>query len=184
MAVATARRARSRRRGSRCPVPTVIGPDMQRQVEHKGRIMLAGGLPMGACYFAFAITLMFVPTLVLLAFGNTGNMLSWRRTTACPDAVRGRVMALPMMSFGMMPLGVLPVARASDVIGVAAAIAIWSGVMLVVIVAFFASSPLSRGLRLKAIREGALSPVEATRRIAESDLSAEDARRMTGRVEM
>ena len=56
--------------------------------------------------------------------------------------------------------------------------------MLVVILAFFAASPLLRGLRLKAITEGELSPVEAARRVAEGDLSAEDARRLTGRVEM
>jgi MFS family permease len=158
-------------------------------VEHKGRIMLVGGLMMGVCYFAFAITPMFVPALLLLAAGNTGNMLFMATNnsviqTRVPDAVRGRVMALLMMSFGTMPLGVLPVAIASDAIGVPAAIAISSGIMLAVIVAFFALSPVLRNLRLSGLDRSELSPVEAARRVADGSITAEEARRLTGRIEM
>ena len=46
---------------------------------HKGRLMLVGGLWMGAFYFAFTQAPGFAPALVFLALGNVGGMIFMTR---------------------------------------------------------------------------------------------------------
>lgn len=76
---------------------------------HKGRIMLIGALLQGGAFIAFALTPVFPVALVLLAAGNIGGMLFMTTNnsviqTRVPEEYRGRVMAVLMMSFGVMPL--------------------------------------------------------------------------------
>ena len=52
-------------------------------------------------------------------------------TLAIAPEVRGRVMSIMMMSFGVMPLGMIPIAVAAEFVGIAAAF-LGSAVMLAV----------------------------------------------------
>ncbi len=156
-------------------------------IEHKGRLMLAGGLVMGAGYIAFALTGNFYVALGMLAFGNIGRMLYQVTNQSViqakvPDEYRGRVMSLMMMSFGMMPLGVMPVSLAVDAIGPAAAITIHALIGIAVVCGIVIFSPRMRNLRLGALAEVELSPSEAARLVAQGKLTQEEADHRTGRA--
>ncbi len=88
----------------------------------KGKLMLVGGLWMGGLFIAFTQMSMFIPALFMLALGNVGGMIFQTTNNTViqsniPAEVRGRVMSVMMMSFGLMPLGVLPVTLAADHFG-------------------------------------------------------------------
>ena len=65
-----------------------------------------------------------------------------------PDSVRGRVMSLLMMSFGLTPLGTLPMSWFADQYGAPAAVALASVCMMVIAVLFFLLEPVAAGLDL------------------------------------
>ena len=124
----------------------------------KGKLMLVGGLWMGGLFIAFTQMSMFIPALFMLALGNVGGMIFQTTNNTViqsniPAEVRGRVMSVMMMSFGLMPLGVLPVAAAADRFGPDVAVAGSSTLLLVALVAFFT---LSRRLRTLRTDEGAV----------------------------
>ena len=150
----------------------------------KGLIMLAGGVIMGCFLIAFAATSSFLLALVLLALSNTGSMLFMTTNNTVIQAsveqeVRGRVMAVLLMSFGVMPLGVIPVTVAADAFGAPAAIAGTAAVMLAALLLFFGVSSTLRRLEIAALGEAALSPAQAARLVAEGRLSREEAERLT-----
>ena len=99
-----------------------------------------------------------------------------------PDELRGRVMSVLMMSFGLMPLGVLPLTVAADLIGARAAVAISSATMLVVLAAIFTLSRRLRDLNVEALGQADLSPAQAARLVAEGVLTQEEADRRSGRL--
>src|SRR5690606_8893235 len=84
------------------------------------------------------------------------------------------------MSFGLMPLGTIPISLAADSIGVQWSIAISSVSLLVVIGIMFTVSKTMRTLRMEAMEEAAMSKVQAARLIAEGKLTQEEADRLTG----
>ena len=84
-----------------------------------------------------------------------------------------------MMSFGLTPLGVLPVAVAADAVGPQAAVAGATVVLMGLILAFFLASSRLRNLRLGALAEAALSPVQAAKLVAEGRLTQAEADRLT-----
>ena len=95
--------------------------------------------------------------LVLLLVANTFASASQTVNNAITqilvdDEVRGRISSLMMMSFGLMPIGVFPMAIAADHFGAANAITGCCVVLIVVIVMFFLFSPALRSLdhRVKA----------------------------------
>ena len=134
----------------------------------KGKLMLVGGLWMGGLFIAFTQMSMFIPALFMLALGNVGGMIFQTTNNTViqsniPAEVRGRVMSVMMMSFGLMPLGVLPVAAAADRFGPDVAVAGSSTLLLVALVAFFTLSRRLRTLRLDQLREVDLSPAQAAK---------------------
>ena len=58
---------------------------------HKGRLMLVGGLWMGAFYFAFTQAPGFAPALVFLALGNVGGMIFMTKQHGHSSHGAGRV---------------------------------------------------------------------------------------------
>jgi MFS family permease len=89
----------------------------------KGRLLVGGGLAFGGLVILFALSPWFVMGLVVLAvIGFTSMMFMTVNNTAIqlviPDEVRGRVMSVMMMTFGLMPLGAVPAGIAADPLGV------------------------------------------------------------------
>lgn len=93
----------------------------------KGRVMFAGCYlwALGIVGFALSPTLMIAAGfgIVTGAFGSLAGSLNMSVVTlAIAPEVRGRVMAIMMMSFGVMPLGMIPIAGAAEVVGIAPAL--------------------------------------------------------------
>ncbi|MYD95931.1 MAG: MFS transporter [Gammaproteobacteria bacterium] len=93
----------------------------------KGRVMFAGCYlwALGIVGFALSPTLMIAAGfgVVTGAFGSVAGSLNMSVVTlAIAPEVRGRVMAIMMMSFGVMPLGMIPIAGAAEVVGIAPAL--------------------------------------------------------------
>jgi hypothetical protein len=65
---------------------------------------------------------------------------------ASDDEYRGRVMSIYMMTWGLMPLGVLPLSAGFNLLGPQLALGVMAGLMLTASMAFFVQ-PRLRGLR-------------------------------------
>ena len=152
----------------------------------KGKLMLVGGLWMGGFFIAFTQMSMFIPALFMLALGNVGGMIFQTTNNTViqsniPAEVRGRVMSVMMMSFGLMPLGVLPVAAAADRFGPDVAVAGSSTLLLVALVAFFTLSRRLRTLRLDQLRQVDLSLAQAAKAVAEGRITQAEADERSGK---
>lgn len=93
----------------------------------KGRVMFAGCYlwALGIVGFALSPTLMIAAGfgIVTGVFGSVAGSLNMSVVTlAIAPEVRGRVMSIMMMSFGVMPLGMIPIAGAAEVVGIAPAL--------------------------------------------------------------
>ena len=88
-------------------------------------------------WFLLALPLVFAAEIgvtVFMTLNNTAIQL------LIPDAIRGRVMALLMMSFGLTPLGTLPMAALAEKYGAPIAVASAAGLMLLLTALFFGFS--------------------------------------------
>ena len=153
------------------------------ELPHKGRLMLIGAIIMGVFLFIFSQSSIFIVALVVLAAANVGQMLFMSSNNTVvqalvPDEVRGRVMSMLMMSFGVMPLGVVPVALLSDRYGPSAAIAMASLAQLVIMGLWFGFNSRLRNLRLDQLAHADLSPVQAAQLVADGKISREAADRL------
>ena len=167
-------------------VGAIVSANMDRN-PNKGHLMLAGGLTMGTLLIAFALAPSFWFALFFLAAANVGQMLFQATNNtvimgSLPEEVRGRVMSVTQMSFGLMPLGVIPITLATDAYGARGTIAVSSLVMLIALCALFAGVPRLRRLRLEAPAAVELSPTQAAALVAAGTITTEEADRMTGRI--
>ena len=115
------------------------------------RRMMASIVAFGCTLFLFSISPWFLLALplVLLADVFVSIFMVLNNTAIqllIPDSVRGRVMSLLMMSFGLTPLGTLPMSWIADQYGPRIAVALACALMLVVAALFFALSPTLRRL--------------------------------------
>ena len=154
-------------------------------VPAKGRVMFWGGLAMGIFLILFALTPSFYLALLFLAAMGVGQMIfqATNNTTIqaeLPAEVRGRVMSILMMSFGLMPLGVLPVSIGADQFGAPAAIGTAGVIMLLTLFAMWGVNARLRNLRLERAKESELSPVRAAQLVAEGKMTQEEADHLTG----
>jgi MFS family permease len=141
------------------------------------RLMMASLLAFGATLFLFALSPWFILALPLVllsdVFASTFNTVN---NTAIqlliPDEVRGRVMSLMMMTFGLTPLGTLPVSAVAQAYGAPFAVALAAVIMIAVSVAFYLLSP--------ALRRSDAAGVAATRREFEGGLALPEAAAAAG----
>ena len=166
----------------------IVAANMDR-FPNKGRLLLVGGLLMGCFFIAFALSPLFELALVFLATAAIGQMLfmTTANTTiqaSVPGEIRGRVVAVMMMSIGRTPSGVMPVTVGADAIGAPTTIAISSALLLTTMLTLFALSSRLRNLRLDALDQVELSPAQAAARVAAGTLSQEDADRLTGSIKL
>ena len=123
------------------------------------RIMMSSLFAFAGTLFLFAISPWFLLALPLVLIADIFvSIFSTMNNTVVqlliPDEVRGRVMALMMMTFGLTPLGTLPVSIVAQAFGAPAAVASAAVVtVLLSLLVFF----LSRSIRdLDRISEEAL----------------------------
>jgi MFS family permease len=164
-------------------VGAIVSANMDRQPA-KGRLMLIGGLTMAVFLALFALSPTLLPAMLCLSAANVGQMLSQNTNNTViqaksPPELRGRVNSLMLMSFGLMPLGVLPITALADEIGVQHAVALSSGVLIVILLVLYTFVRPLRELRLDALKRTELSPVQAAALVAEGKLSVEEADRLS-----
>lgn len=105
------------------------------------RLMLGSLFAFAGGLFLFALSPWFVAGVLLVVFADVFvAMFQTLNNTSInliiPDAVRGRVMSLMMMTFGLTPLGTLPISAAAEAFGAPAAVAGASVVSALIVVAF------------------------------------------------
>ncbi len=167
-------------------IGTIVSANFDR-LPNKGQIMFIGAVIMAGFLIAFGSTTIFVLGLVFIAASNIGQMLfmSANNTavqTIAPEDLRGRVMSIMMMSFGVMPIGVLPLTFAADSIGAPDTVRFASALLLVVLAIAFVAVPRFRNLRIDVLPQAELSPVRAATLVAEGKISQAEADRLTGRL--
>ena len=155
-------------------------------VSAKGMLMFIGAMLMGVAYIVFAFAPSYGLALLMFGVGNVGAMVFQTTNNATvqaivDDDVRGRVMSVLMMAFGITPLGILPLTIAADTFGAASAVGASSVLMLVLLLAMFAVSSRLRGLSLDVLTHAELSPAQAAKLVAEGKVSQEEANRLMGR---
>jgi MFS family permease len=117
----------------------------------KGRVMFWAAMATGVFLIGFAMANAFAIALPMLLMVGLSSMIfqtvnNTVITSVIPDNVRGRVMSVMMMSFGLMPLGAVPASIAAEYIGVEAVVAIGGLLMMATVAAFFAFYPHFRTL--------------------------------------
>ncbi len=113
------------------------------------RLMMASILAFGATLIFFSLSPWFLLALPLILLADIFvTIFMVLNNTAIqvliPDFVRGRVMSLLMMSFGLTPLATLPISWLAEQYGADIVVALASALMLVFAVLFFLLSPALR----------------------------------------
>jgi MFS family permease len=130
-------------------VGTLITANMDRS-PRKGWIMLMASCLTGVFLMAFSYSIFNVALAMIAIVGLTSMVFmtvnNTMITSLIPDNVRGRVSSVFMMTFGLMPLGVVPASIAADTIGVEAVTAIGGGLLIVSVLLTYAVFPQFRTL--------------------------------------
>ena len=141
----------------------------------KGRLLLGGALAFGGFLILFALSPSFYLALVMLGAIGFGSMVVMTvNNTAIqlviPDEVRGRVMSVMMMSFGLMPLGAVPASIVAESTGVRPVVVVGGVLVIAAVLLLFAIIPslrsldrqLEEGREREQARRAALTDGEAT----------------------
>ncbi len=117
----------------------------------KGRLLLGGALAFGGFLVLFALSPSFYLALAFVAAVGFGSMIVMTvNNTAIqliiPDEVRGRVMSVMMMTFGLMPLGAVPAGIAAESVGAPPVVAVSAIIFIGSVLLIFAIVPSLRSL--------------------------------------
>lgn len=115
------------------------------------RLMVITAVMFGALLACFSISPWFSLALVLLLSANMFANISQTLNSIlvqllAHDEVRGRMSSLVMLSMGLTPLGVLPIAFAAERFGIAYTMFVGCVILLAIVLAFYFFSPTLRGL--------------------------------------
>jgi MFS family permease len=96
--------------------------------DRKLALMMSSITLFGCCLFAFAVSPWFIVGVAFVLFADifAGIFQTINNSVVqvlIPDEVRGRVMSLMMMSFGLTPLGTVPISIVAEFLGAPFAIA-------------------------------------------------------------
>ena len=102
----------------------------------RGLIWIIGGFITGGCLLALAISDSYVISMIVMVFMGASDSI--RRTLSMsimmektrPD-LRGRIMSIYMLNWGLIPLGALPAGIVADIIGAQSTIGILSILLLI-----------------------------------------------------
>ena len=117
----------------------------------KGRLLLGGALGFGGFLALFAIAPWFYLALAFLALIGFGSMVFMTVNNTSiqliiPDEMRGRVMSVMMMTFGLTPLGAVPAGIAAESVGVRPVVAVGAVLCVAAVLALFMLIPAFRSL--------------------------------------
>jgi predicted MFS family arabinose efflux permease len=141
-----------------------------RMGDHNRRAlwMVVAAVLFGVLLAAFSISTSFVLALILMLGANMFSNISQTLNNTliqllAHNEVRGRMSSLMMLSLGLTPLGVLPVALAAERFGIANTIFTGCLILLAIVLALYFSSPTLRGLdaRLAAAHHAQLQQGES-----------------------
>lgn len=101
----------------------------------RGLLLVGAAASCGAFLLLFSLVGFFYPALVLLALVGLANMAynATNNTLLMSHAdqeVRGRVMSVYLMGFGLQPLGALPMGAIANAIGAPLTVGIGSGILI------------------------------------------------------
>jgi MFS family permease len=131
----------------------------------KGTLMLTAALAFGGLLFVLALVPWFSVALVLMAAMGFASMIFTTVSSAAvqmviPHEVRGRVMSVTMMAFGLTPLSAVPAGIAAAAVGAPPVVAVGAVLFMLSTLATFALAASLRGLD-RAIDQGEAEPVTA-----------------------
>ena len=117
----------------------------------KTRLLLGGALGFGGFLLLFSLSPWFILALFLLgAVGFASMLFMTVNNTAIqliiPDEVRGRVMSVMMMTFGLMPLGAVPAGIIAESVGVRPVVAVSAALSVATMLLLFFVIPAFRTL--------------------------------------
>jgi MFS family permease len=151
-------------------IGTLITANLDRS-QRKGLTMLAAAVLSGVFLMLFSYSVFGVALAMIALVGLTSMVFmtvnNTMITSLIPDNVRGRVSSVLMMTFGLMPLGVVPAGLAADRIGVEMVTAIGGGLLIITVLLTYAAFPQFRTLdtavkKQRAEREAAWDAEAAT----------------------
>jgi MFS family permease len=116
----------------------------------KGFLIFLGGIAQGVFLVFFAVSPVYVLSVLLLVLiGGTNTAFMTVNNTLIqemlPDRVRGRVMSLREVAFGLGPAGSLISGAIAGVFGVPLALSVAGGLSVVVLLTIVLSFPQRRG---------------------------------------
>ena len=117
----------------------------------KGTLMLGAAVTFGALLFALALAPWFTAALVLMAAMGFASMVFTTVNSAAiqmviPHEVRGRVMSVMMMTFGLTPLSAVPAGIAAQSMGAPPVVAAGAVLFVLSTIGTFAWASSLRGL--------------------------------------
>ena len=129
--------------------------------ERRLRHMMWSMVGFGAFLLAFALSPWFLLALPFILLANIfssiyGTLNNTAIQLLIPDEVRGRISSFLMMSFSLPLLGTLPMSAVAEIYGAPVAVALAAVLAVVVVLLFYAVSPLLRDLDgsvLRAMRD-------------------------------
>ncbi|MBI4504189.1 MAG: MFS transporter, partial [Chloroflexi bacterium] len=100
-----------------------------REIRHRGPLTLYGAGAFGLCVAAFAWSPSFAVSLALLALVGVMTSVSFSSVATVlqgevPDALRGRVMSVYILTWGLVPLGQLGLGAVAEQFDVAVAVSV------------------------------------------------------------
>jgi len=121
------------------------------QAASRARWMLCTGTLFGVALAAFSMSPWFGLALLLMLCASMLNDITQTMNNTivqllAHNEVRGRMSSMMMVSLGLTPLGVLPVALAAERFGIAPTMLVASLILLCILALFFALSPTLRRL--------------------------------------
>ncbi|MBI4221041.1 MAG: MFS transporter [Chloroflexi bacterium] len=120
-----------------------------RSGQRRGLVVLAASLVTGFALLLIAgVPYLFVGALgmLIIGLGDSGRMALGQSLVLenAEDEYRGRVMSIFMMTWGLMPLGVLPLSAGFDQLGPQTALAVMSVMRIIASAVFFQPAKLRR----------------------------------------
>lgn len=117
----------------------------------KGRLLFAGLAMWGIGIALFSRATVLPVALALAAFAAifSSSLVALNRTLMqlhAPADMRGRIMSFDMMSNGLMPLGVVPIAYLADAIGVGSALLVSAACLLAITAGLYGFAPQVRSI--------------------------------------